>query len=123
MLLCTVWLGVIGFLDDYFKIKARKAAQLRGEKYQKKDKDGLAGISKIIGQIGLGIIVGLTLYFNSNVTVEREIQKNGSVNAAPLPSQSSRLDTGIITRKINGEEHSFAKVKIPITTIPFCKKS
>src|SRR6202000_2597662 len=40
MLLCTVWLGLIGFLDDYFKIKARKQAQSRGEKYQKKDKDG-----------------------------------------------------------------------------------
>ena len=51
MILCTVWLGVIGFFDDYFKIKARKAAQQKGETYKKKDKDGLAGISKIIGQL------------------------------------------------------------------------
>src|ERR671933_1511583 len=45
MLLCTVWLGIIGFLDDYLKLKARKDAQARGEKYQKKDSHGLAGIS------------------------------------------------------------------------------
>ena len=53
MLLCTVWLGFIGFLDDYLKLKARKKAQERGEKYQKKDSHGLAGLSKITGQIGL----------------------------------------------------------------------
>jgi phospho-N-acetylmuramoyl-pentapeptide-transferase len=53
MVLCTVWLGVIGFLDDLFKIRARKAAQDKGESYKKKDSDGLAGISKIIGQIGI----------------------------------------------------------------------
>src|SRR5215831_19177789 len=55
MLLCTVWLGFIGFLDDYLKLSARKKAQERGEKYQKKDSHGLAGLSKITGQIGLGI--------------------------------------------------------------------
>jgi phospho-N-acetylmuramoyl-pentapeptide-transferase len=67
MLLSTVWLGIIGFLDDYFKIKARRTAQERGEKYKKKDSDGLAGVSKIIGQVGLGIIIGLTLYFSDSV--------------------------------------------------------
>src|SRR6476620_783588 len=44
MVLCTIWLGIIGFLDDYFKISARRAAQLKGEAYKKKDSDGLAGI-------------------------------------------------------------------------------
>ena len=58
-------------LDDYLKLKARKKAQEKGEKYLKKDSDGLAGVSKIIGQIGLGIIIGATLYFNSSVTVEK----------------------------------------------------
>lgn len=72
MLLCTVWLGIIGFMDDYLKIKARKKAQSKGENYKKKDSDGLAGISKIIGQVGLGIIIGATLYFNDNVVVWRE---------------------------------------------------
>ena len=54
MLLCTVWFGVIGFLDDYFKLKARRRALAEGKSYSKKDSDGLAGITKIIGQVGLG---------------------------------------------------------------------
>lgn len=111
MLLSTVWLGIIGFLDDYFKIKARKEAQDRGEKYKKKDSDGLAGISKIIGQVGLGIIVGLTLYFNDNVVVEREYVGN------KVPTQ----DTIIKVRTIGGEERKFVNAKMPITTIPFVK--
>lgn len=122
MLLCTVWLGVIGFLDDYFKLKARKAAQQKGEKYQKKDKDGLAGVTKIIGQIGLGLIIGATLYFNDNVTVEREIIPNTTTKDSLL-AKGDRLtkDTTVITRTINGVEHRFVKVKTPITTIPFVK--
>ncbi len=63
MILCTIWLGFIGFIDDYFKLRARQQAQDKGEKYQKKDSDGLAGLSKIIGQVGLGIIIGVTLVF------------------------------------------------------------
>jgi len=78
MVLCTVWLGIIGFLDDLFKIRARKAAVSKGEAYKKKDSDGLAGISKVIGQVGLGIIIGLTLYFSNAVTVEREISFEAS---------------------------------------------
>ncbi len=117
VLLCTVWLGIIGFLDDYFKLKARKTAQEKGEKYQKKDKDGLAGITKIIGQIGLGVIVGVTLYFNSNVTVEREIIPQS--NNAGIEKGERKLNE--ITRKINGEQKRFAIVKTPITTIPFVK--
>src|SRR5690554_6955468 len=54
MLVSTVWLGAIGFLDDYIKVF-------------KKNKEGLAGRFKIVGQVGLGIIVGLTLYFNDDV--------------------------------------------------------
>nr|WP_262712568.1 hypothetical protein [Arachidicoccus ginsenosidivorans] len=46
MLLCTVWLGAIGFLDDYLKIKSRRKAQQKGEQYKKKDSDGLAGTAK-----------------------------------------------------------------------------
>lgn len=65
MLITTVWLGALGFADDYIKIF-------------KKDKEGLHGKFKVIGQVGLGLIVGLTLYFSpqaviqENVTVERE---------------------------------------------------
>jgi phospho-N-acetylmuramoyl-pentapeptide-transferase len=119
MVLCTVWLGIIGFLDDYFKIKARRAALQKGESYKKKDSDGLAGISKIIGQVGLGIIIGTTLYFSNAVTVEREIV---STNAFQL-QQGERLakDTNVILRNINGVERRYVKVKTPITTIPFVK--
>jgi phospho-N-acetylmuramoyl-pentapeptide-transferase len=120
MILCTVWLGFIGFLDDYFKIKARKESQNKGETYKKMDKDGLASISKIIGQIGLGVIIGVTLYFSNAVTVEREIV---STNVSESLAKGEKVAKGadIVVRKINGEERRFVKVKTPITTIPFVK--
>ena len=121
MVLCTVWLGIIGFLDDLFKIRARKAAQQKGETYKKKDSDGLAGISKIIGQVGLGIIIGTTLYFSNAVTVEREII--GSARKVSMLQEGERLakDSTVIVRQLNGIERKFVKVKTPITTIPFVK--
>jgi phospho-N-acetylmuramoyl-pentapeptide-transferase len=120
MLLCTVWLGVIGFLDDYFKIKARKKAKEAGEAYKKKDSDGLAGLSKIIGQIGLGIIIGATLYFNDAVVMDREVINDSTV--APIGSAiRTGSDSNVITRNINGVDRKFARVKTPITTIPFVK--
>lgn len=121
MILCTVWLGLIGFLDDLFKIRARKAAQQKGETYKKKDSDGLAGISKIIGQVGLGIIIGTTLYFSNAVTVEREII--GSDRKVSVLKEGDRFakDSTIIVRQMNGIERKFVKVKTPITTIPFVK--
>jgi phospho-N-acetylmuramoyl-pentapeptide-transferase len=60
----AIWLGAVGFVDDYIKVF-------------KKNKDGLSGKFKIIGQIGLGIIVGLTMYFNEHIKV-REYDANGS---------------------------------------------
>ncbi|WP_329805381.1 phospho-N-acetylmuramoyl-pentapeptide-transferase [Flavobacterium facile] len=60
LLVTTVWMGSIGFLDDYIKIF-------------KKDKDGLKGKFKVIGQIGLGIIVGATLYFSPSVTIKEDV--------------------------------------------------
>ena len=120
MVLCTVWLGLIGFLDDYFKIRARNDAQEKGESYKKKNSDGLAGISKIIGQVGLGIIIGVTLYFSNSVTVEREII---STNVAASLAKGEKIAKGanVVVRTINGEERRFVKVKTPITTIPFVK--
>lgn len=118
MVLCTVWLGVIGFLDDYFKLKARKTAQSKGEKYKKSDSDGLAGLTKIIGQVGLGIIIGATLYFNNSVVVEREMVA-GQATVAGIQPGDKKLNE--ITRTIDGEERRFARVKTPITTIPFVK--
>jgi phospho-N-acetylmuramoyl-pentapeptide-transferase len=120
MILCTVWLGLIGFLDDYFKIRARKQALAQGAAYKKQNSDGLAGISKIIGQIGLGIIIGVTLYFSNAVTVEREIISE-SVSASLQKGEKVAKGADIVIRKINGVERRFVKVKTPITTIPFVK--
>ncbi len=122
MVLCTVWLGFIGFLDDYFKIRSKKLAFAKGDSYKKKDSDGLAGKSKIIGQVGLGIIIGVTLYFNNAVTVERQIQ-TASSNIHTALQQGERLakDSNVIVRKIDGKERYYVKVKTPITTIPFVK--
>lgn len=66
LLITTVWMGLIGFLDDYIKVF-------------KKDKEGLKGIFKVIGQVGLGIIVGTVLYFHPAVTIKKElsIEKQG----------------------------------------------
>ena len=120
MILCTVWLGFIGFLDDYFKIRARKDAQEKGEAYKKKNSDGLAGISKVIGQVGLGIIIGVTLYFSNSVTVEREIIST-NVSASLAKGEKIVKGADVVVRTINGEERRFVKVKTPITTIPFVK--
>jgi phospho-N-acetylmuramoyl-pentapeptide-transferase len=121
MILCTVWLGIIGFIDDYFKIRARKMAQSKGEAYKKQNSDGLAGISKIIGQVGLGIIIGVTLYFSNAVTVEREIVTTNGISASLQKGERIAKDSNIIVRNINGIERKFVKVKTPITTIPFVK--
>ncbi|MCW3117738.1 MAG: phospho-N-acetylmuramoyl-pentapeptide-transferase [Chitinophagaceae bacterium] len=110
MIVSTVWLGIIGFIDDYLKLRAKKIAQEKGEKYKKGDKDGLAGWFKILGQVGLGIIVGATLYFNSNVKTWREY--TGVRNAA---------DSTQIVRLVNGKEKIFIETKVPVTTIPFVK--
>ena len=61
MLVSTVWLGLIGFLDDYIKIF-------------KKNKDGLAGRYKILGQVLLGLIVGVTLYFSPDAVIRENIE-------------------------------------------------
>ena len=121
MILCTVWLGIIGFLDDYFKIKARKEAQNKGEAYKKQNSDGLAGVSKIIGQVGLGIIIGVTLYFSNSVTVEREIISNTAIGASLQKGERIANGADVVVRNINGVERKFVKVKTPITTIPFVK--
>jgi phospho-N-acetylmuramoyl-pentapeptide-transferase len=118
MILCTVWLGIIGFLDDLFKIRARKAALAKGETYKKKDSDGLAGFTKIIGQVGLGIIIGTSLYFSNAVTVEREVI--GSEYHKQTNERYAK-DSSVFIRNIDGVEKKFVRVKTPIATIPFVK--
>ncbi len=121
MLLCTVWLGFIGFMDDYLKIKAKKTALAKGENYKKKDSDGLAGVSKIIGQVGLGIIIGATLYFNENVVVWREYYNPQGANQVTDILKSGEKKIGDTIVAMEGKEHRYAVVKTPITTIPFVK--
>jgi phospho-N-acetylmuramoyl-pentapeptide-transferase len=98
LITATCWLGLIGFLDDYIKVF-------------KKNKEGLAGRFKIIGQIGLGLIVGLTLYFNDNVVV-REVSSASVANVAV-----KEFD------KPQGNQASFREVKSTKTTVPFVKNN
>lgn len=105
MIMSTVWLGLVGFLDDYIKVF-------------KKNKEGLAGRFKIMGQVGLGAIVGLTLYYNDHVVVTREVKEGASV----VYNASEKQIGNTYTRKDqNGVEHKYATVKSVTTTIPFIK--
>jgi len=98
MLFSTVWLGLIGFIDDYIKI-------------YKKNKGGLSGKFKVVGQVGLGVIVALVLHFNDNVVV-REQYKIASADEAPV---------GVEVKEINGQLMYFQDVKSTTTTLPFIK--
>lgn len=110
MIFTTVWLGIVGFIDDYLKLRAKKIAQQQGIPYKKGDKDGLAGWFKVLGQVVLGIVVGTVLTFNDNTKVWREY--TGEVRAG---------DSSIITRKLDGRTKYFVEANEPITTIPFVK--
>ncbi|RYZ27119.1 MAG: phospho-N-acetylmuramoyl-pentapeptide-transferase, partial [Sphingobacteriales bacterium] len=110
MIFCTIWLGAIGFLDDYFKIRAKRIAQKKGIPYKKGDDDGLAGKFKIFGQVMLGIVVGATLYFNPNVKIWREYTGNPSESSVPVHKTF-----------INGKQRNFVDAKSFVTTIPFVK--
>lgn len=118
MLLCTVWLGAIGFIDDYLKLKAKRIAKEKGIDYKKTDADGLAGRFKIFGQVMLGIVVGATLYFNDSVVVKREYfpaknpMENVDEKGVPVRYDSILVD---------GKMRYFTDAKMPITTIPFVK--
>lgn len=97
LIVSTVWMGLIGFIDDYIKVF-------------KKEKAGLAGKFKIVGQIGLGLIVGLTFYFNSHVVI-REVQASPSEIAA-ITMQSDNMPSD-----------SYHDVKSTMTNIPFFKNN
>ena len=89
LLFTTVWLGIIGFLDDYIKIF-------------RKNKRGLKGEFKIIGQVGLGLIVGLTLFFHPEVTLKNQ----------------NKIDSNNISQIVISDEYKSTK-----TTIPFLKNN
>lgn len=117
MLLCTVWLGAIGFIDDFLKIRAKKIANQKGVEYSKSDADGLAGRFKIFGQVMLGIIVGATLYFNPNVVVKREVSTENGIKIINEKGEKIKYDTIMV----DGKKRIFTNAKNVITTIPFVK--
>lgn len=93
MLLATVWLGLIGFLDDYLKLK-------------KHNKDGMKGKYKIIGQVGIGLIVGVTMYLNPSMVIVE--------NREVISEETNRVEEVIYDTR---------QVKSPQTTIPFVKNN
>ncbi len=95
LIVTTLWMGTIGFIDDYLK------------KF-KNDKKGLPGKFKVIGQVGLGIFVGAVMYMHPDVTVRLEKEHN---------TTSGELTTQTSTREFYPEENSL------LTTIPFVKKN
>ena len=111
MVFATLWLGMIGFVDDYLKLRAKRMAQQQGTTYKKGDKDGLAGWFKVLGQVVLGIVVGATLLFNDSISVYREY------TGEQLPANTS------VVKKVNldGKEKIMVKANEPITTIPFVR--
>ena len=118
MLLCTVWLGAIGFIDDYLKLKAKRIAKEKGIDFRKTDADGLAGRFKIFGQVMLGIIVGATLYFSPSVVVKREVISSAKDTATMIQAPAGiKYDT----LTMDGKRRVFVDAKSMITTIPFVK--
>lgn len=104
MIVSTVWMFIIGFIDDYIKVF-------------KKDKEGLKGRFKIMGQVGLGLIVGLTMLLNDNVVVRM----------TPLvAAEHGYTVTDTILVKNPGSEQTFTTMvyaKAPITNVPFVKNN
>ncbi len=102
MIVTTVWLGIIGFIDDYIKVF-------------KKDKAGLAGKFKVMGQVVLGLIIGFTLYFNENVVVKEKVEKG----AITVKHQNSNVIEDM--RQNENALYSPVAIKSTKTTIPFIK--
>lgn len=102
MLISTVWLGAIGFLDDYIKVF-------------KKNKEGLAGRFKVIGQIGVGLIVGCMLYFNNDVQVHKK------VDSSYVLSADEELVTHLHSDFDASENMKWIKTDDMTTTVPFIK--
>jgi len=100
MIVTTVWMGAVGFLDDYIKVF-------------KKNKEGLAGKFKVVGQVGLGLIIGYTMYFNPNIVVRQTISDTEKP-AATAP---------IILRERAGNYYYTQDVKSTKTNIPFYKNN
>lgn len=103
MIIATVWLGVIGFIDDYLKVL-------------KKNKDGLAGKFKVVGQIGVGVIVGAMLFFHPDVKVHKKVEQNYELRAG------EKFVTNIHTKDENSTT-KWIETRDMTTTIPFVKNN
>jgi len=102
ILISTVWLGTIGFLDDYIKVF-------------KKDKKGLAGKFKITGQVGLGLIVGITMLCNKDIVIREKTSRPAYVPSSEIFNVESNIDRAKLNTKI--------PTKSTKTTIPFLKNN
>lgn len=104
MIIATIWLGFIGFLDDYIKVF-------------KKNKEGLAGRFKVVGQIGVGIIVGAMLYFHPDVKVHKKVDAAYALQEGEslVTSQHANLDENRSVKWIETRDMT--------TTIPFVKNN
>jgi phospho-N-acetylmuramoyl-pentapeptide-transferase len=102
VLVATVWLGMIGFLDDYIKVF-------------KKDKKGLPGKLKILGQVGLGLIVGFTMYFSDGIVIKERVKQTAYVPTTDVFAVESTTDKSKIFSK--------TAVQSTKTTIPFVKNN
>lgn len=97
LLVTTVWMGLVGFLDDYIKVF-------------RKNKKGLPGKFKVFGQVGLGLIVGSILYFNDSVTIKQRLQ----------PAQNFEIKEGLRAQTLPQYDEEQKSLK---TTIPFFKNN
>ena len=102
MILTTIWLGIVGFLDDYIKVF-------------KKNKEGLQGRVKLLGQVSLAIIIGLTLWLNSDVVVREKVM---NADGSFLTENVVNPDNGKVEKKIVTHD-----IKSTKTTIPFFKNN
>ena len=104
MIISTIWLGAIGFIDDYIKVF-------------KKNKEGLAGRFKIVGQIGVGLIVGCILYFHPDVQVHKNVQANYQL------TQGEEVVTKMHSDMAEGDDSKWIVTDDMTTTIPFVKNN
>jgi phospho-N-acetylmuramoyl-pentapeptide-transferase len=104
MVIATIWLGTIGFLDDYIKVF-------------KKNKQGLAGKFKVVGQLGVGIIVGSMLYFHPDVKVHKKVDAEYVLNAGEVDVTEKHANTE------TGSKSKWIETRDMTTTIPFVKNN
>lgn len=106
MLIATVWMGAIGFTDDYLKIK-------------RKNKDGLAGRFKIAGQVGLGILIALVMLFSEQVNVRMDVEKAEAIGL----TESNRVGEVTSIALANGTIVKRANYHTTLTNVPLIKDS